>query len=71
MEIMTNQEKFEREAERVLRRHQDSIDAKVWLSHWTGYERIRKNHEKEILALAQKYGVEIELKAWKLNSHFM
>jgi len=68
---MTNQERFEQEAKQVVRRNQATFDTKFWLSHWGGYASLRDAHRKEIQALAQKYGVDVKLRKWKLNTYFM
>jgi len=47
------------------------MDLKLFLAHWGGYQEIKTRHEKEIQELAQKYGVDLDVKKWKLNGHWM
>jgi len=47
------------------------MDLKLFLAHWGGYQEIKTRHEKEIQELAQKYGVDSDVKKWKLNGHWM
>lgn len=68
---MSNQDKFESAARTIVERNQAAMDLKIFLSHWGGYEEVRNRHKKEILELAQSYDVEIDLKKWKLNGHWM
>jgi len=68
---MTNQEKFEREANIIRERNQTEMDMKAFLAHWSGYKEVHARHEKEIKALADKYEVDVNIKAWKLNGHWM
>jgi len=68
---MTNQEKFERDAEIILGQHQATLDLKLFLCHWGGYEETKTRFKTEIQDLAQKYGVDLDLKKWKLNGHWM
>ena len=68
---MSNQAKFERQAQGITDRYQAEMDMKFFLSHWTGYKGVKARHEKELKELAEKYDVALNLKDWKLNSHWM
>jgi len=68
---MSNQDKFEREARTLLDRNQASLDLKLFLSHWSGYKEVKALHKKEIQELARKYEVDLDLKKWKLNGHWV
>ena len=68
---MTNQERFEREAKAIQDRNQATMDAKLYLSHWTGYKKVRDRHHQEIEAIANKYGVDFNIKRWRLEEHWM
>ncbi len=63
---MSEQAKFDIEAQKILAKNQWAMDFKLFLSHWSGYSEIRERHEKELKALAQTYGVELDMKKWKL-----
>jgi len=68
---MSNQEMFETEARVIRKRNQATLDLKLYLCHWRGYDEVKTLHKKEIQALAQKHNVEMEFKKWKLNGHWM
>lgn len=68
---MTSEEKFEREAQVARERNQTEIDLKFFLSHWSGYKEIHLRHEQEIKELAEKYEIDVNIKAWKLNGHWI
>ncbi len=68
---MSNKDTFEREAKAIRDRNQAEMDMKLFLSHWGGYKEVKIRHKKELQHLAQKYGVDVDLKKWKLNGHWM
>lgn len=68
---MFSKDKFEREAKAIRDRNQAEMDMKLYLSHWGGYKEVKARHEKELQKLARKYEVDIDLKRWKLNGHWM
>ena len=68
---MSNQDKFEREAQVITRRYQAEVDMKLYLAHWTGYKDVKARHKKDLQDLAQKYDVDFNHKKWKLNGHWM
>jgi len=68
---MTNQDKFEREAKAIVERNQATMDMKLFLSHWGGYKEVKTCHRKEIQDAAQKYGVDLDFRKWKLNGLWM
>lgn len=68
---MSNQAKFERQAQIITDRYQAEMDMKFFLSHWTGYKDVKARHQKELQDLAQKYAVPLNLTDWKLNRYWM
>ena len=68
---MSNQARFESEAQTITEQYQAELDMKAFLSHWGGYKDVKMRHQKEIQALAQKYGVDFNLKDWKLSVIWM
>ena len=64
---MSNQARFENEAQAVTDRYQAEMDMKAYLSHWSGYEDVKARHKKELQDLAKKYGADLNYKDWKLN----
>lgn len=68
---MSNQERFETEARQITERYQAELDMKLFLAHWGGYKDVKARHKQEIKDLAQKYGVGVNMKIWKLNGHWM
>ena len=47
------------------------MDLKLFLSHWGGYNEVKALHKKEMQELARKFEVDLDLKKWKLNGHWM
>lgn len=68
---MSNRDKFESDAKVILGKNQATMDLKLFLWHWDGYEEVKLQHKKELQELAQKYDVDLDLKKWKLNGHWM
>ena len=68
---MSNLDEFEREARAILDRNQATMDLKLFLSHWGGYNEVKALHKKEMQELARKFEVDLDLKKWKLNGHWM
>jgi predicted DsbA family dithiol-disulfide isomerase len=64
---MSNQARFENEAQVTTNRYQAEMDMKAYLSHWGGYEDVKERHKKELQDLAKKYGADLNYKDWKLN----
>ena len=68
---MSNKDAFEREAKVIRDRNQTEMDLKLFLTHWGGYKEVKARHHKELQDLAEKHGVDFNLKRWKLNGHWM
>ena len=68
---MSNQVRFENEAQAITDHYQAELDMKFFLSHWGGYKDVKARHKQELQELAEKYEVVVNYKDWKLNGHWM